>query len=159
LKVQTAIDKRTVDHDLLVRVAAGRIACSIGSKLIDSLCTRIYDPVRRRVGLYYRIRAFRATARLDLPTFEDPSVQRQLEATHISHRSSVAMDAIVSIINLWSTFVEAVSQITVLRGVLQEQPGSGLLVTMVFMSNISRYMFRGWTGGTSRIMSGGAYFS
>ncbi len=72
-------------------------------------------------------------SRLDLPTFDDPAVQRQLEQTlpKGSH-STIAFDAVTATLRLISTAIQLTSQFSVLANVLKDQPDGLLLATFSF---------------------------
>jgi hypothetical protein len=151
-QVQTAIDKRTVDHQALIRVASARGACTMITGISSHFGSRLYRELEKRIARYYRLRLFRAIARLDLPTYEDPVVQRQLEATQVFGRSTAATNAIHAIIDLSGTVIESLAQVVVVYSVLREQPESALMVLVIFLSKIAPYFVRG--GGSSHSFDG-----
>jgi hypothetical protein len=69
--------------------------------------------------------------RLDLPTFDDPAVQRQIEQTLPKYaHSNPAFDAVTSTLHLFTTAVQLVSQLSVLTRVLKDQSDGPLLATL-----------------------------
>jgi len=67
-------------------------------------------------------------ARLDVPTSEDAAVTRQLEAALPSSQTSVAWDAIQTILQIFSAVIQFFSQSTVLLHILLGQR-DGLLLS------------------------------
>jgi len=69
--------------------------------------------------------------RLDLPTFDDPAVQRQIEQTVPNYaQSSTALNAITSTLSIFTTAVQLISQLSVLINVLKDQSDGSLLATL-----------------------------
>ncbi|KAK0432902.1 P-loop containing nucleoside triphosphate hydrolase protein [Armillaria borealis] len=131
--VQTAIDERTVDKTLLFHVAAGRVTCSLFSRLLSHAKQYIHPILNSRIKQYYSIHMFHAVARLDLPTFDDPAVQKQLEQTSaVDSGSTVAWGTINAIVNIFSTAVQLVSQLVVLVRVVYDQPDGPLIAILSF---------------------------
>lgn len=72
-------------------------------------------------------------ARLDVPTFDDPAVQCQIEQTLPKYaNSSTAFDAVTSVLRLFSTAIQLISQLSVLINVLKDQKDGPLLATLSF---------------------------
>ncbi|KAK0202956.1 P-loop containing nucleoside triphosphate hydrolase protein [Desarmillaria ectypa] len=131
--VQIAIDERTVDKTLLFHVAAGRVACSLFSRLISRAKQYIHPTLNSQIKQYYSIHMFHAVARLDLPTFDDPAVQKQLEQTSaVDSGSTVAWGTVNAIVNIFSTAVQLVSQLVVLIRVVHDQPDGPLIAILSF---------------------------
>lgn len=82
-------------------------------------------------------------ARLDLPTFEDPAVQRQLEsAWSTSWKSSVAWDTIRMTTNVLMTAIQLLSQVSVLISVLRNQQDGTLLALLSFSQSLFQWFSR-----------------
>ncbi|OBZ79057.1 hypothetical protein A0H81_00110 [Grifola frondosa] len=109
--LQVAIDTRSVDKELLLRISLARIACT------------------------YSIHLFHARARLDLPTFEDTAVQRQLEDASTSSGHGLAWDTLQMGIHIMSAAVQVVSQVGVLGSVLSGQRDGFLLAIISFSAS------------------------
>ncbi|KAI0770932.1 P-loop containing nucleoside triphosphate hydrolase protein [Trametes elegans] len=140
--LQTAIDTRTVDKDLLFRICLGRIACTFGRRILDYALQELRVPLARRLKLQYSLHLFHARARLDLPTFEDPMVQRQLEDAS-STSGSIAWDTLVMASGIASTAVQVVSQLSVLAQVLGAHQDGVLLALLSFGASLSDWLTRG----------------
>ncbi|KAI3619668.1 abc transporter related protein [Moniliophthora roreri] len=109
--VQTAVDQRTVDKKLLLHVAVGRF--------------------------FYSVRIFRTIARLDVPTFDDAGIQRQFEQVFAGDsRSSVAWEVIRMAINISTTTIQLLSQLSVLATVLKGQRDGTLLALLCFSRSL-----------------------
>jgi hypothetical protein len=132
-KVQIAVDRRTVDKELLLRVAAGRFVCSIITRLLRYTKRRLALPLNIRIKQHYSAHIFHAMARLDVPTFDDAAVQRQLEQSFPSNaHSSIAWDTVVLTLRTISTALQLVSQVSVLVAVLQDQRDGPLIAVLGF---------------------------
>lgn len=94
---------------------------------------RLAVPLNIRIKQYYSVRMFHAMARLDLPTFDDPRVQRRLESSFPPNtRSSIAWDTVTMIFHIMSTVIQLVSQLSVLVRVLRGQRDGPLLAFLSF---------------------------
>jgi hypothetical protein len=92
------------------------------SRLLSYCKDRVQNPLNKRIKQHYSTHIFRAMARLDVPTFEDPAIQRQMEsAWSSSGRSSVCWDTIQMASAIMSTTMRLFSQISVLVSVLHSQ--------------------------------------
>lgn len=101
--------------------------------------SRIMDPLDRRIKAHYAAHIFEAYVRLDVPTFEDPVVRRQIEST-LNSRTSVAWDTVQLIANTASTMLLLVSQISVLAGVLRYQKDGALIASLSFFPSLLQWM-------------------
>lgn len=140
--VQTAVESRTVDKNFLLHVSIGRIACAITERLLDYAKRSISFPLQARLKQHYAVHLFQARARLDLPTFEDPAVQRQLEDASGTSRGSIAWTTFQMISTAGSTAVQIVSQTTVLARILREQQDGPLLASISLLQSVFD-----WLGG------------
>lgn len=142
-QVQTAIDTRTVDKDFLVRISVGRMACAVLGRLLGHAKTTISYPLSKRLKQHYTVHLFYARARLDLPTFEDSAVQRQLEeASQSFSRSGVAWDTFSMVTSALSTAVHITSEVSMLAAILKDQPDGTLLATISLSQSILDWMSR-----------------
>jgi hypothetical protein len=141
-----------VDKVFLFQIAAGRCFCTLLSRLLSHSKTRLGLPLNMRIKQHYSVHLFRALARLDVPTFDDPLVQRQLEsASSPSARSSVAWDTVIITSRFITTALQLGSQMFVLMGVLQDQRDGPLLAVLSFTQS-----FLSWSNmRRSMITSGG----
>lgn len=132
-QVQTAVEHRTVDKSLLFQVATGRFVCSLTTRVLRYTKQRLAVPLNARIKQHYSVHMYHAMARLDLPTFDDPKVQRQLESSFpTSSRSSIAWDTVTMIFHIMTTAIQLVSQLSVLIRVLNNQQDGPLLAFLSF---------------------------
>lgn len=151
----TAVEHRSVDKQLLFRVASSRVACSILELLLNHLSTLVSRPLNTRIKQHYTIRMFAVLARLDVPTFDDPLVQRQLEqAFPPSSRQTLVWRTVVSSIHMGSTAVMVVSQLSVLFNVLKNQQDGPLLALLSFSHSLLS-----WSTDTNSLYSSGMLLS
>ncbi|KAF7986144.1 hypothetical protein HWV62_38510 [Athelia sp. TMB] len=139
--VETAVDQRTVDTAVLLRVAAGRVMCTMASRILSYGRSRVQLPLNKRIKQHYSTHIFQSMSRLDVPTFDDPAVQRQLEAAWSSSgRSSVCWDTLQIAMSVMSTAIKLFSQMSVLVAVLRDQRDGPLLAVLSFAESIFQWM-------------------
>lgn len=147
------MDERRVDRDLLFQIAAGRFACSVSGRVLRYGKQQIAIPLNTRIKHFYSVHTFHAMARLDVPTFDDTAVQRQLEQSYPPNsRTSVAWDTVVTTLHIFSSMLQLISQLSVLNGVLRGQR-DGLLLAVLSFSHTLFY----WSLGSAPYnLTGGA---
>ncbi|KII86507.1 hypothetical protein PLICRDRAFT_44105 [Plicaturopsis crispa FD-325 SS-3] len=139
--VETAVETRTVDAGSLLRIASGRVACGLVKRILLYCRNSLATPLNVRIKQHYSVHIFHAMARLDLPTFEDPAVQRQLEAASSGrHRNSVAWDTVEMITGIGTNVIRLASQLGVLASVLQSQRDGIPLAFLSFSLRIFDWM-------------------
>lgn len=155
-QVEIAVEHRVVDKNLLIRVASGRVACTIASRVINHYQNKVQIPLNKRIKQYYSTHIFHSMARLDVPTFDDPAVQRQLEsAWSTSGRSSVCWETVQMFSGVISTLIRLFSQVSVLVTVLHDQRDGALLTILSFGESIFQ-----WVSARKRFTdSGSKYFN
>lgn len=140
LQVQTAVDHRTVDSNLLVTAISGTFISSIVLRLLHYSRRQITRPLHLRIKLFYSVHIFRAMVRLDVPTFDDPAIQHQLAQSFPKHsHTTIAFSAVTLTIRLISTALQLVSHIFVLARVLHNQPDGILLAVLYFSYSILQW--------------------
>ncbi|KAJ7451050.1 P-loop containing nucleoside triphosphate hydrolase protein [Mycena latifolia] len=143
--VQNALEKRSVDRHLLLQVAASRLICAAVTRLLHHGQSLLYRPLNERIRQHYAVQTFHARARLDVPTYADSAVQRQLNDSNTSSRTSIAWTNVLTTLHLLSTAIELVSQFSVLVNMLRDQRDGPLLATLSF----GHTLFRRKTGQRS----------
>ncbi|KAF9478549.1 P-loop containing nucleoside triphosphate hydrolase protein [Pholiota conissans] len=128
--VQTAVDARTVDPHALAHVSTVLVLASAATRLLAHLKDRIAGPLHLRIKNYYAVHIFHAIARLDVPTFDDPAVTRQLERAFPPHSSNIAFRALSASFSLFSHLLQLLSQLSVLLTVLSDNPDAPLLAIL-----------------------------
>ncbi|KAH7911825.1 P-loop containing nucleoside triphosphate hydrolase protein [Hygrophoropsis aurantiaca] len=138
--VETAVEKRSVDKHVLLNVAGGRVACSIATRLLQYFRSRLGIPLNIRIKQFYSTHIFHSMARLDVPTFEDPAVQRQLEAAwSTSWQTSVAWETVQITFTVVTTAIRLISQLSVLFSVLRDQRDGPLLAALSFSQSLFQW--------------------
>ncbi|KZP30394.1 P-loop containing nucleoside triphosphate hydrolase protein [Athelia psychrophila] len=151
--VESAVDQRKVDTTLLMRVAAGRVMCTVASRVLSFGRNRVQLPLNKRIKQHYSTHIFQSMSRLDVPTFDDPAVQRQLEAaTSSSGRSSVCWDTLQTFMHVMSTVIKLFSQMSVLVAVLRDQRDGPLLAVLSFAESIFQ-----WISARRRFIDSGVW--
>ncbi|KAF8060884.1 P-loop containing nucleoside triphosphate hydrolase protein [Lyophyllum atratum] len=137
-KVQSAVDRRVVDKRLLFEIAAGRLVCLFLARLLRYGKKRCVTPLNHRIKQHYAVHSFHAMARLDVPTFADDAVQRQLEqSVSPNSHTTIAWDTVATALYGLTTLLQLASQLSVLISVLRGQRDGPLLAT-VFARNTFR---------------------
>jgi hypothetical protein len=129
-QVQSAIDYRAVDTHFLFWVAGGRALCTAAEHALGYALAKVSTAINERSHKLYSGRIFRSMARLDVPTWDDPSVSSHF-STHrprMPTTETVAWAAIVALVETGSAFLRMFSEAAVLFRVLWEQGDGSLLV-------------------------------
>ncbi|KAL0564952.1 hypothetical protein V5O48_017080 [Marasmius crinis-equi] len=135
--VETAVEERTVDKNVLLRVAMGRVFCSIVTILFSWGKTRVTRPLNNRIRQHYSGYMFQTMARLDLPAFEDSGIQRQLTQVFMpGSQNSAVWHVVLLAVRLCTTALQVVSQLSVLVTVLRNQRDGPLLAVVSFSQTL-----------------------
>src|SRR5260370_12781742 len=70
---------------MLIQLTCGRVVCSLVQSLLERIDGRLYLDFDDFVKRHYSRYAFKHVARIDLPTFMDPSLSQQLEAVSLRY--------------------------------------------------------------------------
>ena len=146
-QVQVAVDKRTVDTNLLIKIAGGRALCAAAEHLLDDASWRVSTALNGRIKRFYSPHIFRSMARLDVPTWDDPVVASRIEAVLPRDSTNIAWAAITAIVQTGSTFLSFFSQTAVLMGVLRGQKDGFLLSMLSFASDAVTFFNISLDGG------------
>ncbi|KAH8996469.1 HlyB/MsbA family ABC transporter [Lactarius hatsudake] len=123
--VQSAIDNRTVDARLLFRVAGGRALCTVVEHALGYASGKVTTALGARARQFYSGRVFHSMARLDVPTWDDPSSQ---------------LSAIMTLVETGSAFLRMFSEGAVLFRVLREQGDGSLLIPVSLASEAVSFL-------------------
>ena len=134
------MEHRTVDQSLLLRMTLGTLVCKFVGHLLAFAHSKVSHPLQARLNKHYAIRLFAAQARLDVPTFDDPAVQRQIDSASSVNGQGVAWGTVSMVSGLVSTLVKIVTQISVLVEVLKDQRDGLLLAVLCLLPSISDYI-------------------
>ncbi|KAH9069746.1 HlyB/MsbA family ABC transporter [Lactarius deliciosus] len=145
--VQSAIDNRAVDARLLFRVAGGRALCTVFEHALGYASGKVTTALGARTRQFYSGRVFHSMARLDVPTWDDPSVSSQIKALQPQPRNpdteSVALSAVMTLVETGSAFLRMFSEGAVLFRVLREQGDGSLLIPVSLASEaVSHFAIR-----------------
>ena len=146
MQAQSAIDNRAVDAHFLFWVAGGHALCTAAEHALGYAAEKVSTALGARAQLLYSGRIFRAMARLDVPTWDDPAVSSQISALRpdFPDTDTVAWAAIVTLVETGSAFIRMFSEALVLFRVLREQGDGTLLVLVSLASEVfSLFAFRG----------------
>jgi ABC-type multidrug transport system fused ATPase/permease subunit len=128
--VSIAMERHTLDPTVLTHAAVGHLACKVVSRLLQYTRYFVVFPVDMSIKQLYAGHMFHSTARLDLPTMEDPAVQKQLYSAMPTWRHSVAFETIEVLTSSVTIFISVLSQLLVLFTVLHQQQDGLLLVIL-----------------------------
>lgn len=144
LEIQTAIEHRTVDRELLLYASAGRLGCAFAGYALRYFRSSVEFPLNLKIKKHYSIHIFDSMARLDVPTFDDPLVQTRLDTATTSSRSShsLAWDTITVTVAILTAIVRLASQLSVLMKVVGGQRDGIVFVVMHFGQELFRNNFR-----------------
>ncbi|KAH7100219.1 P-loop containing nucleoside triphosphate hydrolase protein [Auriculariales sp. MPI-PUGE-AT-0066] len=113
--VQAALETRKVDEHWLAYIALARALCVAAEWLNQLVQSSTYNPLRRSLDLQFAQHILKAHLRIDLPTYGDAAVARQLESASERNRGGPwsAVQSLVrwttGIVNAWTTFVVLMS--------------------------------------------------
>ncbi len=141
--MQIAIDTRTVDKDHLIRICTGRIACTIATHLIKFIQSRLRSILVWRIRQWSDAHIFRARARLDVPTYQLSSVQRQLDdITPTFYMAPVVWRTIEMLSGCVRAATQATAQVVVLVQTLGGQKDGYLLAGLTMSSQTMQWLSR-----------------
>ena len=133
------MESRTVDKTVLTRMTLAALGCKLVERFLQWLSRTIAYPLGSRVNKHYGVKLFEARARLDVMTFDDPIVQRQLDSASSVNGQGVAWGTISMFTGVASTFLKIVTQVTVLAEVLRSQKDGLFLATLSMLPTLSDY--------------------
>lgn len=144
LKIQTAMERRIVDKQLLLYASVGRLGCAFASSALRYFKSSVEFPLGLRIKKHYSIHIFKSMARLDVPTFDDPLIQTRLNTATTSARSthSLAWDTISVIIAILTATIRLTSQLSVLIKVVGGRRDGVVFVVLHFGQELFRNNFK-----------------
>ncbi|KAK2462113.1 hypothetical protein APHAL10511_006576 [Amanita phalloides] len=150
--VQMTLDERKIDENRIVQIIIGTLLCSVSRHFLLLGLTAVQEPLSKRIQQFYTIHYFNALARLDLPTFEDVAVQRQLEtALPRTSKRSTTWELITTVSDASFQGITLISKITVLIGIVKDQHDGLLLVVLSFIHPIMRYSWQRRRGNLTSV--------
>jgi hypothetical protein len=133
------VEQRTVDKALLFNIAASGVLCSAANRLFNFGTQRLSVPIDIRIRQYYSVHILHSMLRLDVPTYDDIAVQKQLEASLPNQRgggSSIAWDVIRSSAGVGTATITLFSQLSVLYTVLKSHDDAYLMAVFSVFETI-----------------------
>lgn len=131
-------------------MAFGAFASTLAGRILQHAKNRIASPLRQRIKQHYSVHIFYAMSRLDVPTFDDPAVQRQLQQAIPSHaHGGIAFRAVTTTLRVFATAIQLLSQLSVLINLLKGQPDGFLLAILSFAHGFAQ-----WTKTNKPFISG-----
>ncbi|KAG1809947.1 P-loop containing nucleoside triphosphate hydrolase protein [Suillus plorans] len=139
--VEAVMERRTVDTTVVIHVAVGRVTCAVASRLLRHVQRRIEIPLRMSIKQFYAKHIFHSMARIDLPTFTDSAVLKQLNSVTLFRDMGMdlAWKVAAELANLAATTTSIFSQLFVLFTVLRKQQDGPLLVILGFSQSLFRW--------------------
>ncbi|KAI0762249.1 P-loop containing nucleoside triphosphate hydrolase protein, partial [Fomes fomentarius] len=139
---QIAIETCTVDKDLLFRISAGNAACAVANLILREAQRRVGSPLNGRIRRWWAVHSFHAHVRLDVPTFAQGHVRRQLEETSDGYNGqAVVWQSLSLVTGILSTLTQMAAQSVVLFHILQFQRDGVLLGVMTLLSETAYWVF------------------
>ena len=149
--VQDSIDSGSIDRHLLFRVLFFRISCVGLFRIARMAQTQTSARIVSKMRTHYAEHILHAHSRLDVPTYNDPAVQGQLQSARYS-RSNAAWSCIKTIITFISAVIQLLTQVSVLISVLKDQPDGTWFALLSFAQPIMS-----WVRHFSSQPSGGVF--
>ena len=118
----------------------GTLACKLVERLLEYARLRVSQPLQARLNKHYAIHMFEARARLDVPTFDDPAIQRQIDSASSVNGQGVAWGTITMVSGLVTTVLKVVTQVGVLAEVLKDQRDGLLLAVLCMLPSLTDYL-------------------
>ncbi|KAH8993526.1 HlyB/MsbA family ABC transporter [Lactarius akahatsu] len=119
----------------------GRALCTAVEHALGYASGKVATALGARARQFYSGRVFHSMARLDVPTWDDPSVSSQIKTLQprIPDTESVALTAIMTLVETGSAFLRMFSEGAVLFRVLREQGDGSLLIPVSLASEAMSY--------------------
>ncbi|KAH9064974.1 HlyB/MsbA family ABC transporter [Lactarius vividus] len=129
--VQATINDGELDGHTLIRLMCGRVACSLAQCLFERIDGWLYLAFDDFAKRHYSRYAFEHVARIDVPTFMDPSVSQRLDAVSLRYGFCTVGRTLDSLLRSGCSIVVLFTQISVLVAILREQ---GMGTTLGFLT-------------------------
>lgn len=109
----------------------GRVACSLAQCVLERVDGWLYLAFDDFVKRHYSRFAFEHIARIDVPTFMDPSVSQQLDAVSLRYGFCSVGRTLDSLLRSGCNIIVLFTQVSVLVSILREQ---GMGTTLGFLT-------------------------
>ena len=128
--MQATINDRELDRGMMIRLTCGRVACSFVQCLLERMDGWLYLVFDASVKNHYSHFAFEHVARIDVPTFMDPSVSQRLDAVSLRYGFCSVGPTLDSLLRSGCSILVLLTQISVLVPILREQ-GIGSFLSLL----------------------------
>jgi hypothetical protein len=115
---------------MMIRLTCGRVACSFAQCLLERTDGWLYLAFDDFVKRHYSRYAFEHIARIDVPTFMDPSVSQRLDAVSLRYGFCSVGRTIDSLLRSGCSILVLFTQVSVLVAILREQ-GIGSFLSLL----------------------------
>jgi hypothetical protein len=139
--VQATINERELDEKLLIQLTCGRVVCSLVQSLLERIDGWLYLDFDDFVKRHYSNYAFKHIARIDLPTFMDPSVSQQLDAVSLRYGFCSVGRTLDSLLHSGCSILVLFTQVGVLVTILREQGISSTLSLLTCLCHLAVCIF------------------
>ncbi|KAH9023878.1 hypothetical protein EDB84DRAFT_1678206 [Lactarius hengduanensis] len=129
--VQATINDGELDGPTLIRLMCGRVASSLAQCLLERVDGWLYLAFDDFVKHHYSRYALKHVARIDVPTFVDPSVSQRLDAVSPRYGFCTVGRTLDSLLRSGCSIIVLFTQVSVLAAILREQ---GMGSTLGFFS-------------------------
>lgn len=112
--------------------------------LLRSILLHVETTLDSNIGQFYTVHYFQALARLDLPTFEDVAVQRQIQKVLPQTSCSIVWQTIMTISSAAFKSLTLISQFIILIRVVGKQRNGLLLAILCFIYSMMTLFMQRW---------------
>jgi len=134
--VQATINERELDGKMMVQLTCGRVACSFAQCLLERVDGWLYLAFDDFVKNHYSRYAFEHVARIDVPTFMDPSVSQRLDAVSLRYGYCSVGRTLDSLLRSGCSILVLFTQFSVLVTILREQGISSRLSLLTCLCHL-----------------------
>jgi hypothetical protein len=114
----------------MIQLTCGRVACSFAQCLLERVDGWLYLAFDDYVKNHYSRYAFEHVARIDVPTFIDPSVSQRLDAVSLRYGFCSVGRTLDSLLRSGCSILVLLTQVSVLVTILREQ-GIGSFLSLL----------------------------
>ncbi|KAI0716184.1 HlyB/MsbA family ABC transporter [Cerioporus squamosus] len=132
--LEVALKTGNVDTRRLLQICASRILCTVVSMILQSIRARARNTLNMRIRRWFALHAFRAFARLDVPTFTRREVQTKLSAASDDYGQTVMWQTLRMATENASLCTQFSAQAFVLLKALQGHRGGRFLALIALVS-------------------------
>jgi hypothetical protein len=120
----------------MVQLTCGRVACSFAQCLLERVDGWLYLAFDDFVKNHYSRYAFKHVARIDVPTFMDPSVSQRLDAVSLRYGYCSVGRTLDSLLRSGCSILVLFTQFSVLVTILREQGISSRLSLLTCLCHL-----------------------